>query len=122
MSNGLTYERCMDAVIHRRLLTFVYQGFYRVVCPHVLGSGNGKLRLLGFQIGGESSQPLPRKGKWRCFSLDEIEGPELKDGEWRTGDSHERPNTCVADVHVDVNPRAKQRFDWRTMKWRGPAP
>jgi len=118
MSSGLTYERCADAIISRRLLTFVYRGFYRVVCPHVLGSRNGKLRLLGFQIGGQSSQPLPREGIWRCFALNEIEGAELQAGAWRTGGSHARPNTRVTDVHLDVNPQAKQRFDWKKMKWR----
>ncbi len=115
------YESCVEAIIKKCRLTFRYQGFYRVVCPHVLGSGSGKLRLLAFQIGGESSQPLPRNGIWRCFGLDEIEGPELKEGDWRTGSSHERPNRCVIDVHIDINPKAKQHFDWATKKWREPA-
>jgi uncharacterized protein (DUF4415 family) len=115
------YERCVEAIVNRRLLTFRYQGFHRVVCPHVLGSGKNTLRLLAFQIGGESSQPLPREGIWRCFTLDEIDSPELEDGKWRTGASHERPNTCVTDVHIDVNPKAKQNFDWNAMKWREPA-
>jgi len=115
------YERCVEAIVQRRLLTFRYQGFYRVVCPHVLGGGKATLRLLAFQVGGESSQPLPRDGLWRCFSLDQIEGPELQQGKWRTGDNHERPNTCVVDVHIDVNSNAKQHFDWKSMTWREPA-
>jgi uncharacterized protein (DUF4415 family) len=115
------YECCVDAIVNRRLLTFRYQGFYRVVCPHVLGSGKDRLRLLAFQIGGESSQPLPPEGIWRCFGLEEIESPELQKGKWRTGEKHERPNTCITDVHLDVNPKAMQYFDWKTMKWREPA-
>ncbi|HEY1960981.1 MAG TPA: BrnA antitoxin family protein [Rhizomicrobium sp.] len=115
------YERCVEAILKKRLLAFRYQGFNRVVCPHVLGSGKEKLRLLAFQIGGESSQPLPREGIWRCFSLNEIEAPELQEGKWRTAERHERPNTCVVDVHIDINRHAKQHFDWKSMKWREPA-
>ena len=92
-----------------------------MVCPHVLGYGLGKLRLLAFQTGGESSQPLPAGGQWRCFELDEIERPKLEEGKWRTGNSHTRPNSCVTEVHIDINPRATQNFDWKTMKWREPA-
>jgi uncharacterized protein (DUF4415 family) len=115
------YERCVDAIIHKRLLTFAFHGRDRIVCPHVLGHGKGKLRLLAFQTGGESSRSLPRGGQWRCFDLEEIHRPEPADGEWRTGDSHERPNTCITDVYIDVNPKAKQRFDWKTMGWKEPA-
>jgi hypothetical protein len=115
------YGRCVEAILKKRLLTFRYQGFDRVVCPHVLGSGKEGLRLLAFQIGGESSQPLPLEGIWRCFSLNEIEAPELQDGKWRTGHRHERQNTCVVDVHIDINPNAKQHFDWSSRIWREPA-
>ena len=115
------YEQCVTAILKKRLLTFRYQRFDRVVCPHVLGSGKGGLRLLAFQIGGESSQPLPREGIWRCFALDEIEGPELQEGKWRTGNRHERKHTCVVDVHIDINPNANQHFDWSSRTWREPA-
>lgn len=118
---NLVYERCVYAIIKRRRLRFSYQRLSRIVCPHVLGSGKGKLRLLAFQVGGESSQPLPKQGIWRCFHLAEIESLEMEDGEWRTGDNHARQNSCVTDVHIDVNSRAKQNFDWRLMKWREPA-
>ena len=51
----LVYERCVHAIVNRRRLRFSYQRLDRVVCPHVLGSGKGKPRLLAFQVRGESS-------------------------------------------------------------------
>jgi hypothetical protein len=85
MPNGLTYERCVDVHHQTPLAHLRVPGILSCRTSACLGSGKGKVWLVGFQIGGESSQPLPREGIWRCCSLDEIEGPELKRGRMAHG-------------------------------------
>lgn len=60
----------LDAISQKRLVGFMYGGFYRVVEPYLLGVYKNKMQLLCFQVGGESgSGRLP---EWRRMNLAEI--------------------------------------------------
>ena len=67
------------------------------MCPHAVGYGKGgEEKALFYQFDGESgSGGLPQ---WRCLSLSGLEITEIVTGEWRTGTSHTRLQTCVKRV------------------------
>ena len=50
------------AIEQRRLLRLRYKNRVRIVEPHDYGIHNGVSKLLGYQVGGSSSQRLPN---WR---------------------------------------------------------
>ena len=59
-----------NAIANKEVIEFTYQGYPRVVEPHVYGIKNGKRQILVYQIGGlTSSGKIP---DWRLVNLDEI--------------------------------------------------
>lgn len=50
------------AIEQKRLLRFFYKNRERIVEPHDYGVHQGQVKLLGYQVGGSSSAPLPN---WR---------------------------------------------------------
>ena len=101
-----TYELFALAMAERKPVHCTYSGYQRIVCPVILGHTKGEEKALVFQIGGQSSKPLPPQGQWRCLKLANVSGAELHDGPWRSGSSHQQAQTCVEDVDLDVNPRS----------------
>jgi hypothetical protein len=60
----------LEAIAHKRLIQFQYNRLLRITEPHVYGVTNGVRQILGFQIGGQSSNgKLP---DWRRFDLTQI--------------------------------------------------
>lgn len=53
----------------KRLIRLVYKGKPRIVEPHDYGVHNGSVKLLGYQVGGFSSGPLPN---WRWMEVNSI--------------------------------------------------
>jgi hypothetical protein len=82
----------------------MYHGFARELCPIILGHTDGAEKALTYQFGGESRSGLPPGGEWRCLWLSEVSDVSLRDGRWRTGESHRQPQGCVHEVDLDVNP------------------
>ncbi|MBT3071675.1 hypothetical protein KKP04_12460 [Rhodomicrobium sp. Az07] len=97
-----TYAVFRDAVLKRKQVVCMYQGYERQLCPHVLGYKDGREKVLSFQFGGGSSKGLPHGGQWRCMFLEEITDARAQDGDWYTGTGHSRIQTCVDDVDVEV--------------------
>jgi hypothetical protein len=64
------------AIEERRLLRIRYKDKDRIVEPHDYGLHNGVIKLLGYQVGGSSSAPLPN---WRWIETDLISSVELLD-------------------------------------------
>ncbi|MNE02403.1 hypothetical protein D3C80_948770 [compost metagenome] len=99
------YELIKYAIQNKKQVTAVYAGHYREMCPHALGTKNGKQQALFFQFGGESS-----KGKidstspfnWRCLRLVDLEDVQIRDGEWYTADNHSKAQTCVDQIEYEV--------------------
>ena len=64
------------AIEQKRLLRFRYKNRERIVEPHDYGIHNGIIKLLGYQVGGSSSQKLPN---WRWAAQDLITDIQLLD-------------------------------------------
>ena len=66
----------LQALKEKRVMTFTYHGYARMVEAHALGeSTDGKVALLAWQTGG-GSQTEPPPG-WRTFLLADITGLTL---------------------------------------------
>lgn len=65
-----------QAIREKRLLRFTYMGKIRVAEPHDYGVQNGKVRLLSYQIKGESTSG--RLPAWRWLDVDGMSGISLE--------------------------------------------
>ena len=92
------------AAIQQKLVVIAnYQGYERLMCPHVVGHKGGRLNALFFQFAGGSKSGLPPGGQWRCVHLDELSNVSSQSGEWHTGPNHTRPQTCVDQIIAEVS-------------------
>jgi hypothetical protein len=98
------YQLFRDAIIGRKQITCDYQGFYRELCPHILGHTKGEEVALTYQFAGQSSGRLPPGGGWKCLRISDISNAQLRDGPWHTGSSQTRFQSCVQIVDFDINP------------------
>jgi len=72
------------AIVQKRLIELVYNGRRRIVEPHDYGVHKGSVKLLGYQLAGASSGPLPN---WRWFEIDLVTDIHLLDRRFRGGRS-----------------------------------
>jgi hypothetical protein len=70
------------AIEQTRMLRLIYHNKERTIEPHDHGILNGSLQLLGYQVAGSSSRPLPN---WLLMKTDEIIDLELLDRTFRGG-------------------------------------
>ena len=98
------YRIIWKAIRARKQIVCSYKNRPREVFPHILGyKASGEEAVFMFQVGGESSQPLPPGGDWRCFDLDGIADIQVREGSWRGGSRYRQAQTCIQFVDVDVN-------------------
>ena len=94
------------AVGHRRPIAAVYDDCRRLLCPYRLGwNREGERRVLCYQYGGASVSGLEPRGaqsNWRCLAVDKLLRVELLQDSWHTAPNHSRPQTCIAQVEMDV--------------------
>lgn len=64
------------AIEQTRMIRLIYHGKERILEPHDHGILNGSVQLLGYQVAGASSRPLPN---WLRMKTDEIVNLELLD-------------------------------------------
>ena len=88
----------------RKQILCVYDGYPRELCAIVLGHTKGQEVALVYQFGGGSKGRLPAGGQWKCLHLSKVSDATLRDGPWRSGSGHQRAQTCVETVDLDVNP------------------
>lgn len=99
-----TYLELREAVLSRSPIVVRYKGYDRLVCPHTLGTKNGREKVLTYQYGGGSSSGLPAGGEWRCMFVNELEFLGVQsDDDWHTDPRHSRPQTCVDAVDVETS-------------------
>ena len=84
-----------SAIEHRRMVRLVYHGKDRVVEPHDHGILNGSVQLLGYQIAGSSSRPLPN---WILMKVHEMANLELLKQTF----AGVRPTASGKHLHWDV--------------------
>ena len=96
-----TYTLFRNAILAEQQVTCVYEGRYRELCPHIIGTNKrGEEAVLAWQFAGESSGPLPQ---WRCLRLANVNQARVRSGRWLEGSSHRTTQTCVSDIDLDVN-------------------
>jgi predicted nucleic acid-binding protein len=103
MGHSDTFRLFHQAILGMRQVAFTYRGFYREVCPYILGHKDGAEKVLAFQFGGTSTRGLPAKGQWRCFEVVAVKNPSTRDGPWFGASAHRKTQRCVDDVYIDVN-------------------
>jgi hypothetical protein len=84
-----------SAIEHRRMLRLVYHGKERLVEPHDHGILNGTVQLLGYQVAGSSSRPLPN---WILMKVTEMEGLGMLENTFAGG----RPTAAGKHLRWDV--------------------
>jgi hypothetical protein len=82
------------AIEQRRLIRFVYHHKERIVEPHDHGVRNGAVQLLGYQVAGSNSRPLP---DWLTTNVDEITELSLLDQTFLGG----RPTSSGRHIQWD---------------------
>ena len=97
-----TYGLIRAAMLARRQVVATYKGHRRELCPHVLGTKEGRRQALFFQFGGGSSSALPPGGEWRCIPVDGLKDVVVRDGPWHTGVGHQYPETCLDTIDVEA--------------------
>lgn len=97
-----TADLIISAIQKKLVITANYQGYTRIMCPHVIGYKNRRLNALFFQFAGGSKSGLPAGGQWRCIHVDELSDVAIAEGEWHTGPSHTRPQNCVDEIIAEV--------------------
>jgi hypothetical protein len=98
----VSYAVLRQAIVDQKQVCCDYRGFYREVCPHVIGLKRGKNHALVYQFGGQSSSGLPPGGEWRCMDVDDITNAVIRDGPWYTGYRHTTRQTCVDQIDVEI--------------------
>jgi hypothetical protein len=95
------YTLFRNAIIAEQQVTCVYEGRYRELCPHIIGTDkSGGEAVLAWQFAGESSGQLPQ---WRCLKLSNVSGAQARDGRWHEGGSHRTTQTCIKNIDLDIN-------------------
>ncbi len=100
----LIYDLIRQAILNKEQVFVTYDGHRREMCPHVIGTKNGREQALFYQFGGSSRSGLsidPRKN-WRCIPINGLSAVSVQKGEWHTGPNHTRPQTCVDAIDVEV--------------------
>ena len=65
-------ELIVSAIQQKLVVTAMYQGCERIMCPHVIGTKNGSLNAFCFQFAGGSKSGLRPGGQWRCVRVDDL--------------------------------------------------
>jgi hypothetical protein len=84
-----------QAIERRRMIRLLYHGKERLVEPHDHGVLNGSLQLLGYQIAGSSSRPLPN---WIRMKVEEMADLEMSEKTFPGG----RPTPSAKHLTWDI--------------------
>jgi hypothetical protein len=96
-----TYTLFRNAILAEQQVTCIYDGRYRELCPHIIGTNkDGEEAVLAWQFGGKSSGKLPQ---WRCLKLANVRDARARDGRWYEGGSHKTTQKCVTGIDLDIN-------------------
>ena len=106
MTPSPIYALFARAMAERKQIVCSYGGARRELCPIVLGHSKGREVALTYQFAGGSKSGLPAGGDWKCLELAKVKDVALRDGPWHAGSNHQRRQSCVEIVDLDVNPES----------------
>ena len=101
----MSYSLIKNAILNKQQVHATYHGFRRLMCPHAIGTKNGKNQALFYQFGGESSQGTivsPSPSNWRCIPIDTLTDIQIVGGQWHTYGNHSTPSKCIDTIDVEV--------------------
>ncbi len=101
MSNGIE-ALLREAMESRWRVTCACAGHFRDFCPHAIGTLEGRVRVLVFQVAGESAEGLPPEGAWQVLDLRDMIDVAPGSGEWRAGPAGEEPEDWAEEVLARV--------------------
>lgn len=99
------YELIRAAIQNKQQVVATFGGHVRELCPHVIGTKNGRPQALFYQFGGTSSSGaiVPGSpGSWRCLPIEGLSNVSVRAGQWHTGSNHSTQQTCVDNVDIEV--------------------
>ncbi len=99
------YDLVRAAIQNKQQVFATFDGHARELCPHVIGTKNGRQQALFYQFGGTSKSGAIVPGSpsnWRCIPIDGLSNVSIHTGQWHSGSNHSRPQTCVDIVDVEV--------------------
>lgn len=105
MNNG-NYTAIRNAIINKQQVVAAYKGHIREMCPHVIGTKNGREQALFYQFGGTSSSGnivADSPQNWRCIPVEGLSDITVRSGLWYAASNHSQPQTCVDVIDVEVN-------------------
>lgn len=101
-----TYELLKEAIFEKKQVLADYSGKQRSLCPHVLGTKNGKEHCLFYQFEGEStSKPIVYGSmqNWRCMEVADLLNVSVQDGAWHTVENWDvNTQSCIDEIDVVV--------------------
>lgn len=100
------YTAVKTAIINKQPISATYDGYYRELCPHAIGTKNGKNQGLFYQFGGDTSKgPIGDEGpnNWKCMHIDKLQNIQVIGGEWHTASNHSNRSTCIDAIDVEVD-------------------
>ena len=96
------YEQIKQAIINRDQIVATYNGYYREMCPHVIGIKKDRQQGLFYQFGGDSSSGLDPAGSqnnWRCMPIEKLSDVTVRKGKWHTGANYDKwKQSCVNEI------------------------
>lgn len=99
------YDLIRTAIQNKQQVFATFGGHVRELCPHVIGTKNGRPQALFYQFGGSSSSGSiapGSPGNWRCLPIDGLSNVSVRAGQWHSGSNHSRPQTCVDIVDAEI--------------------
>jgi hypothetical protein len=102
-----TYNLIYNAIRNKQQVIATYKGHIREMCPHAIGTKNGREQALFYQFGGTSSSGKIVPGStnnWRCLTISELTNISVRHGDWHTANNHSQSQTCIdiVDLYVEI--------------------
>lgn len=102
----MSYALIRRAILEKKIVRGVYRGLYLEMCPHLIGTNNGRECALCYQFGGQSLsgliQPDGSRENWRCIEVNELFDVTIEDGAWHTAQFDSNLQTCIEYLDVVV--------------------
>lgn len=104
MVRSENYNLIRQAIMRKQQVIAEYNGHRRELCPHAIGTKNGREQALFVQFGGSSASGLgTAEANWRCIPVDGLRNVSIRTGKWHTADNHSQPQTCIDEIDIEVD-------------------
>jgi hypothetical protein len=101
------YTIIRNAIINLQQIKADFNGYYREMCPHILGTRKGVEYALFYQFGGYNVTGAidPNSTKnWLCITIDALTNVKAVTGDWHTGADFFSNTNCIDLIDVEVTP------------------